>query len=153
MTDINTPHPAGEDNRPKLRCPACSFMVPLPAETCPRCQANLRTGVVEGQAEAETGRTKMILLGLTLLVIIGLAVVFFSGVLDGPKQAEAPPARSTDAMGGGPLDAFPDLPADRSNVGRPDIILDRTRQTMDRVEDTRRGKQEEAADFYPDSRD
>ncbi|MDR3038583.1 MAG: hypothetical protein LBV21_04750 [Candidatus Adiutrix sp.] len=35
--------PAGDPPRPKLRCPKCANLVPLPATECPFCRVDLRT--------------------------------------------------------------------------------------------------------------
>lgn len=150
MNDINKQTSEAEGGRPKLRCPACSFMVPLPAENCPQCRANLRSGVVPASEDVgASNRGRLIIAGLVLLVIIGLAVIFFSGVLDGPQvpAASVPETpRSADGIGEA-LDAFQDLPD--QNIGlRPDIVLDRAKNTADQAE-SRRRMEEETEHYHP----
>lgn len=150
MSDINKQTGEAEDGRPKLRCPACSFMVPLPAENCPQCRANLRSGIVPASEEEETSnRGRLIIAGLVLLVIIGLAVVFFSGVLNGPQvpAADAPAASGSSDGIGEALDAFQELPD--QNIGiRPDIVLDRAKNTAEQAEGRRR-MEEETEQYQP----
>jgi hypothetical protein len=73
--------PASARPAPKMRCPACTNLVTLPAASCPSCQVDLRTGfLAESEEELETLRRKkalkLFLLSL-LWIIIGL-VIFHS---------------------------------------------------------------------------
>lgn len=150
MTDANKPGPEAEDGRPRLRCPACSFMVPLPAETCPKCRANLRSGLLPIDEEPASNRGRLIIAGLVLLVIIGLAVIFFSGILNGPQQPVAgrPAAGGSSGDGiGEALEAFQDLPAGTPGMN-PDIYLNRAKDAAEQADDRRR-MEREAEEFHP----
>lgn len=146
MTDLNNQNPATEDGRPRLRCPACSFMVPLPAETCPKCRANLRSGQIPVAEEPDSNRGRMIIAGLVLLVIIALAAIFLSGVLDGPQSPATGLPSSSDGIGEA-LDAFQDLPSHNQAI-RPDVILNRAKDKIGEAED-RRKMEKDAEQFYP----
>jgi|GEM_PF-3346137 len=149
MTEVNNSNNESQNSRPSLRCPSCSFTVPLPAETCPRCQANLRSGIIP-QEQAPSGQSRLIPVALVLLVIIGLAVVFFSGQMDDPQQpaANAPPSAAKSAEGlADALDSFQDLPDENMGI-RPDIILNRVKNTAEQAED-RRQMEKESENFQP----
>lgn len=149
MNEVNPQPTEAEDKRPKLRCPACSFMVPLPAESCPKCRANLRSGIIPDEEESSPNRARLVIAGLVLLVIIGLAAIFFSGLLDGPQSpATGTPgtAKSSDVIGEA-LEAIESLPD--QNIGvRPDIILNRAKDTADQAEGRRR-MEEETEQYHP----
>lgn len=55
-------------------------MVELPAESCPRCRTNLRTGYTPPKESGFFGRGKLIFGGLVLLLVIiaAAAVLFFN---------------------------------------------------------------------------
>lgn len=150
MTDAKNANSESEQSRPSLRCPACSFMVPLPADTCPNCQADLRSGIIPQQQEPTASRGRLLLVAFILLIILGLAVVFFSGLLDDPHTptAETFPSttKSADELADA-LDSFQDLPD--QNIGvRPDIILNRAKDTAEQAED-RRTMERETENFQP----
>lgn len=150
MTEANNSNNESPNSRPSLRCPSCLSMVPLPAETCPGCKADLRSGIIPNQDQASFSQGRLILVGLVLLVIIGLAVVFFSGFLNDPQQpeADAPPsaAKSADSLADA-LDSFQDLP-DQNMGARPDIILNRAKNTAEQAED-RQQMDKETENYQP----
>lgn len=127
-----------EDTRPKLRCPGCAFMVPLPAEICPSCGLNLRTGEKAAEDEPESKGRKIIIGLAALVVIIGLAVVIFGGFSDKPetvKQTSAPVKSGDDLHEA--VDIFHDLP-DQNIGARPAIILERSQGVADKLEEKNR---------------
>lgn len=149
MNDAHNPGPEVEDGRPRLRCPACSFMAPLPAETCPKCQANLRNGLLPADDQPAYNRGRLIIAGLVLLVIIGLAAVFFSGILDGPRQPRPGPSAgsgSGDGIGEA-LEAFQDMPAGNPAIN-PDVYLNRAQDAANQA-DERRRIEGEAEELHP----
>ncbi len=152
MTEHTDQESRPQDAGPRLRCPSCSFMVPLPAEICPRCQTNLRTGQgppPAGDDDEGPRRGRLVLIGLLLLLIIGLAVVFFSGAFESPKPIKAGPAPTQPKDGlSDAVDAFHGL-SDQSIGAQPGYILERSRDTADQVENKWR-EVEGANSSYPD---
>ena len=130
-----------EDHRPKLRCPVCSSMVPLPAENCNRCGANLRTGYRPEEVDDGAGRGRLILALAVLVLIIGSAVLFFVlGADDQPKAAARPSALEQGGLGEA-LDGLNDRPL----ALQPGPILDMTREKAGQVED----RWQQVEDPYP----
>jgi len=132
MPQTTTPSQEAPDNRPRLSCPACHFMVPLPAETCPKCQANLRTGFVPVSEEEESRgrrRWRLIVGSLVLVMVAAVAAIFFF-ILPPTKAAEGPPQTGTGLSDA--LETFHDLP-NQSLGAQPGIILDKTRETADQA--------------------
>ena len=128
--------------RPTLRCPACSFMVPLPAESCAKCGANLRTGEMPRSEEPPSNRPKIIVGILALLVIISLAVFILGGIMDEPEPVpQAAPKNHNAGDVGEAVDIFHDL-QDQSLGATPGIILDRSKNTAEQVEENRRNMDE-----------
>lgn len=121
-----------QNQRPTLRCPSCAFSVPLPAEICPNCRANLRTGQEPNVEEPASNKPKIVFGVLALLVIIGLAMFMFGGFK--PEAAPArpvSPAQSTDDLGEA-VNIFHDLPDQNLGV-KPNLIIDRSKETSDKV--------------------
>ncbi|MDR0881636.1 MAG: hypothetical protein LBP55_03725 [Candidatus Adiutrix sp.] len=131
----------------QLRCPNCSSMVTLPAEVCPRCGFNLRTGLPAAPEDDESDRRalrfKVALASLVLALIIALAVVFLGGFLDKkPQPGQANTLQPKDGPAGA-LDAFQGL-SDRPLGLQPGPILDRTRNTASQLENRQRGENDQA---------
>lgn len=145
MSDQNDQGARAQSGGPSLRCPGCAFMVPLPAETCTRCGTSLRTGTPAADSYHDDGSPKVkIILGLGLfVVIIVLAVVILGGFLNKPQPAPLPTPTATDVNAdiGEALDAFHGL-SDHSIGQQPSIIIDRSRNTADKVEDKQRQRDE-----------
>lgn len=136
MADSMPPEKQAKDNRPRLRCPGCAFMVPLPAETCPSCGTNLRTGEkpMSEEESASLSRQKIIIGLVALLVIIGLAVFIFGGSKDKPEPVKrAAPVKSGDDVGEA-VDIFHDL-QDHNLGERPGLILERGKGAAERMEE------------------
>ena len=135
-TTPTNPQAPAPDNRPRLRCPACQFMVPLPAETCPKCQANLRTGFIPVSEEDESSgrrRWRVIMGGLVLVMVAAVAALFFFVL---PPKAAVGPAPQTGTGTGlsDALETFHDLPNQPLGT-QPAIILDKTRDTANQAEE------------------
>lgn len=133
------PEPA---KAPQLRCPGCSSMVSLPAEKCPRCRYDFRTGTeaVESIAGVEFSASRRglyIVGGVTLLIIIGVAVLIF-GFSSNQKALPIKPSAAEPAKAdvGDALESFQSLSEQPLGI-RPKIILDQTRKTADQVEENR----------------
>lgn len=121
-----------QNQRPTLRCPACAFSVPLPAESCPSCHANLRTGQAPNLEEQGSNSSKIVISVLALLTIIGLALYIFGGFK--PQAAPERPvsqAQSADDLGEA-VNIFHDLPDQNLGV-KPGLIIDRSKEASDKV--------------------
>ena len=126
-----------QNQRPTLRCPGCAFMVPLPAETCPRCGTNLRTGEGPLAEDHPSNGPKIVIGVLALLIIIGLAVFLFGDFKAEPDPVQkAAPAKSADDVGEA-VNIFHDLPDQNLGV-KPGLIMDRSKDTADKWEEKRR---------------
>ncbi|MDR3135151.1 MAG: hypothetical protein LBU69_03540 [Deltaproteobacteria bacterium] len=96
-------------NKPSIRCPHCSNSVVLPAETCPSCGYNFRTGQRPALAippgtlamgPDSGGRKKLALIaGGTAVVIVLIILAFF---LTRPGTSEEP-LPAPGGGGGGPM--------------------------------------------------
>lgn len=86
MPDSATQDHQVQSKRAKMRCPACAFLVTLPAETCPKCDTSLRDAYVKPQTEINW-RGRVAISGTVLLFILGLAVFFFGWTGQGPARA------------------------------------------------------------------
>jgi hypothetical protein len=133
-----------EDRRPKLRCPACSSLVTLPAELCPRCGAHLRTGYRPEAEEAPAGRGRLILGLAVLVLVIAAAVLFFVLSAANKPRAAAGPSPLKQSGLGEALDGVQNL-NDLPLALQPGPILDLTREKAGQVED----RQRQAEDYYP----
>lgn len=138
MIDSTTPDPRRQPDRPKLRCPACAALVAPPAETCPQCGANLRTGQVP-ESPAESGRKGRLVLGVVVLVIIvGLAVFFFGLSTDRPVAKTTGEPQDRSGLGES-MDTVERLTEQPAGVGSiPATILNRAHDAADHVEDNQR---------------
>ena len=142
MTEpLPPPTDQAPDRRPTLRCPACSFMVPLPAENCSKCGTNLRTGEMPLSDEPSSNRPKIVIGILALLAIIGLAVFILGGLLDSPEPVpQATPKHNAGDVGEA-VDIFHDL-QDQSLGATPGIILNRSKDTADKWQEKRQDMDE-----------
>lgn len=87
MTESN----ASPKGAVQIRCPNCGGMVQMPAENCPACRYDFRTGLAP---EEEGGRARVWLLGgLVLAAVVILAAVFF--FKSGEPMSSAPPLPPT----------------------------------------------------------
>ncbi len=138
MVDSPTPDSRRQPDRPRLRCPACSALVMLPAETCPQCGADLRTGQAP-EPPAEAGRRGRLVLGVVMLaVIVGLAVFFFGLSSDRPaaKTGGEPMDRSGLGESLDTVERLAEQPVGAGSI--PAAILNRAHDAADQVEDNQR---------------
>lgn len=136
MANSTPPEKQAQDNRPRLRCPSCAFMTPLPAEMCPNCGADLRTGEkpMAEEESASSRRQKIITGAVALLIIIGLAVFIFGGSRGKPETTkQAAPVKSSDDVGEA-VNIFHDLPDQNLGV-KPGLILERGKGAAERMEE------------------
>ena len=135
-------HNSESGKAPHLRCPGCGSAVSLPAEKCPQCRYDFRTGTAAdsfSESEEDTGsrRTVFVVGGLAFLLIIGVAVFVFGFGSD----KKVPPASAATAAPiktdiSDVVETFQSLP--NSSIGsRPGKILDMTHKTADKVEENR----------------
>lgn len=136
MPEMNNQTLPDQDKRPTLRCPACHFMVPLPAEICSKCGANLRTGFVPVSEEEETRyrRGRFILGGAVLFLVAAVAAVFFFVLPPRPPVVSAPSLIVPGSELGDALEAFQDL-QNQPLGAQPAIILNRSKQAAGQMEE------------------
>jgi len=141
MADANFNRNEAEQS--KLRCPACSSLVKLPADTCNHCGANMRTGFVVEEDDGG-GRRKLILGLLALVLVLGLAALFF-GLGSGQKAAPAAQGPQQDNSLSSALESVQDTINERPvfNYGP---VLDQTRNIADQAGQKSRRVDEPAAD-------
>lgn len=149
MTEAANSAPA---RAPQIRCPACGGLVELPAELCPECCYNFRTGQRDVEEESGGSRLRLWLVGgLVLAVLAFLAAIF---VLQPGEPISTPPplpptagavpdseigealatldtlADAPNQMDGQPFDELTDDPL----MLQSKPILDKTRELADGLE-------------------
>lgn len=138
MADPTPQDSRRHSDRPRLHCPACSAPVILPADTCPGCGANLRTGHTPAPPAGTGSRGRLVMGVVVLLVIAGLAVLFFGWPSNRP--APAPAAETLDRTGlGESLDTARSLAEQPVGSGvDPGVILNRAHDAAGQVEEKQR---------------
>lgn len=82
---------------PRLRCPACSSSVEMPAEKCPRCNVNLRTAYLKPPRKGFSRMAPAARAGLMMMAIVALAGV--ATVWEPSAEPEPPPlAEAEDVL-------------------------------------------------------
>lgn len=130
------PDPAIQDHqaqpkRAKMRCPACAFLVTLPAETCPKCDTNLRDTYVKPQGDINW-RGRIIVGGAVLVCILGLAVFFFGWTGQGPARGVSQSEQNRTGLGEA-LDTVQNLTEHSAgDTASPVEVLEQTAEPAER---------------------
>ncbi|UQZ90316.1 hypothetical protein C4J81_14325 [Deltaproteobacteria bacterium Smac51] len=142
---------------PQIRCPSCAAHVQLPADSCPKCRYDFRTGTKPPSEadEAEGGPLRLWLIGgAVLAAVVVLAVIFLFNSKEEPMAASAPALPPTaasvpDSEIGEALATFDSLtdapgkissnPFEELDDGplmlQPHIILNKSQEVIDNVND------------------
>ena len=93
-------HSKSQSGPPRLRCPACSSSVELPAEQCPHCGVNLRTAYMKPPRRGLSRLAPAVRAGIMMLAVVALAGV--ATVWEPSAEPEAPPPPPVKAEAGPP---------------------------------------------------
>ncbi|MDR1921309.1 MAG: hypothetical protein LBS31_06140 [Candidatus Adiutrix sp.] len=146
---MNSNHPANSASRPaerpagpSLTCPACGAAAALPADSCPQCRFNFRTGQrppEDDSAGTERARRRVYLVcGLIFVLIASVALSLFflsPGERDAspaPRTVSTPLSELDDAM-----DAFQNI-AEQPLGQRPGLIIDQAQGVADKASENSR---------------
>jgi hypothetical protein len=136
-----------QSTKPSIRCPSCGNDVILPAEICPQCSYNFRTGIKPppkaneaspqgGSLEESESRKKYYIIGaIAALVLIIILAFAFSGSKE-EEQTAAPQGtvlQPAPSLSDSPL-MHPERP-----IGAARNAADAVEQRQDTMEDIHEG--------------